>query len=166
MKNKKTQIIIWFIFSVYLALLIKVILFKYPIDMIITILKSDEIPSLSTRLANSNFIPMKSISNFLFKSQNFRISMRNILGNIIAFVPLGFLLPLTFDKISKFRFIILSSFLISLVFEVIQLLTAIGDFDIDDIILNVLGTLCGYLIYLLFNNLRQKCYKTCYREFK
>lgn len=58
--------------------------------MIKEILKGCEIPSLSFRIANSNFIPLKSIFEFLFKSQNIRISVENILGNIIAFAPFGF----------------------------------------------------------------------------
>lgn len=86
MKTKKGKIIISIILLIYLALLVKVILFKYPIYMIMTILKSNEVSPLSFRLSNSNnFIPMKTIFNFLFRSQNVRISMRNILGNIIAF---------------------------------------------------------------------------------
>jgi glycopeptide antibiotics resistance protein len=36
-------------------------------------------------------------------------------------------------------------------FEVIQLLTGIGDFDVDDILLNVIGSICGYIFYLCLN---------------
>lgn len=43
--------------------------------------------------------------------------------------------------------IILTSFILSLMFEVIQLITGIGDFDVDDILLNVIGSICGYIFY-------------------
>lgn len=151
MKTRKGKTIVWLIFLVYLILLIKVILFKYPIDVIMTILKSGEVSPLSFRLSNSNFIPMKTIFNFIFNSESVIISMTNILGNIIAFVPLGFLLPIVFDIKNKFRIVFLSSFFVSLVFEIIQLLTAIGDFDVDDIILNVTGSICGYILYRVLN---------------
>ena len=61
MKTKKGKIVVWISFIIYLALLIKIILFKYPMPMIKEILKGCEIPSLSFRIANSNFIPLKSI---------------------------------------------------------------------------------------------------------
>lgn len=51
---------------------------------------------------------------------------------------------------------ILSSFILSLVFEIIQLLTALGDFDVDDILLNVLGAVLGYLFYQIFTRFMKK----------
>jgi glycopeptide antibiotics resistance protein len=144
MKTKRGKIIVWIIFIVYLLLLVKVILFKYPIVMIREILKGPKIP-LSYRIASSNFMPLKSIFNFLFKGQSIRTSFKNILGNIVVFAPLGFLLPVLTDRKSKFKSIILSSFILSLMFEIIQLLTSLGEFDIDDILLNVFGASLGYL---------------------
>ncbi|HHY42101.1 MAG TPA: VanZ family protein [Thermoanaerobacterales bacterium] len=44
----------------------------------------------------------------------------------------------------------LSAFVLSLMFEIIQLLTAIGTFDVDDILLNLLGAVLGYLFYQIF----------------
>ena len=96
---------------------------------------------------SSNFIPMKTIFYYLFKSDNIVISVKNILGNIIAFMPFGFLLPIATDKINKLKLIVISSFLLSLLFEIIQLLTGLGEFDVDDILLNVLGAVVGYMFY-------------------
>lgn len=79
--------------------------------------------------------------------------MINILWNIIAFVPLGFLLSIVFNEIKKYKCIILSSFFLSLLYELIQLLTALGDFDIDDILLNVFGSICGFVLYRGFTYL-------------
>lgn len=39
---------------------------------------------------------------------------------------------------------------IKLAFEIIQLLTALGEFDVDDVLLNVLGGSLGYLCYRIF----------------
>ena len=147
LQTKKGKIITSFILLIYLLLLVRVILFKYPLTMILAILKSNEISLLKLRLANSNFVPLKTIFYYLFVNRNAAISLRNLLGNIIAFLPLGFLLPVVFSRITKFRVILLSSLALSLTFEVIQLLTGIGDFDVDDILLNMLGSMCGYVLY-------------------
>lgn len=151
MRTKKVKTIVLILFTIYLLLLIKVILFKYPMPMIREILKGSEVSTLSFRILHSNFIPLKSIFTFLFNSKNIRISVKNLLGNIIAFVPFGFLVPVLTDRMSKFKSIIVSSFILSLMFEIIQLLTALGEFDVDDILLNVLGAIFGYLFYQIFS---------------
>ena len=53
-------------------------------------------------------------------------------------------------------FIILSGFFISLTIEVIQLLTKVGCFDVDDMILNTLGAALGYGIYAVCDRIRRK----------
>lgn len=151
MRTKKVKTIVLILFTIYLLLLIKVILFKYPMPMIREILKGSEVSTLSFRILHSNFIPLKSIFTFLFNSKNIRISVKNLLGNIIAFAPFGFLVPVLTDRMSKFKSIIVSSFILSLMFEIIQLLTALGEFDVDDILLNVLGAIFGYLFYQIFS---------------
>ncbi len=64
MKTKKGKTIVLILFTIYLLLLIKVILFKYPMPMIREILKGSEVSPLSFRIAHSNFIPLKSIFTF------------------------------------------------------------------------------------------------------
>src|SRR5690554_2089323 len=102
MNKKKRNIIVHILFTVYLALLIKVILFKYPMFMIREILKSSNTLALSFRVAHgSNFVPLKSIFELLFNNHNIGISLENIFGNIIAFAPFGFLLPLLNYRMNK-----------------------------------------------------------------
>ena len=55
-------------------------------------------------------------------------------------------------------FIILSGFGLSLVVETIQLITKVGCFDVDDLILNTLGAALGYLAFAVCNYLRRKRY--------
>jgi len=150
MKSKRGKISIWILFSIYLLILLKVILFKYPIP-IREILKGHQIP-ISYKIKSSNFIPLKSIFQFLFKGNNIKISLENVLGNIVVFVPFGFLLPTLLDRTNKFKIVVLSSFILSLMFEVIQLFTVLGDFDVDDILLNTIGGILGYLFYKLLTH--------------
>ncbi len=150
MKSKRGKIGIWILFSIYLLILLKVILFKYPIP-IREILKGHQIP-IRYKIKSSNFIPLKSIFQFLFKGNNIKISLENVLGNIVVFVPFGFLLPTLLDRTNKFKIVVLSSFILSLMFEVIQLFTVLGDFDVDDILLNTIGGILGYLFYKLLTH--------------
>ena len=74
----------------------------------------------------------------------------NIAGNIVGFIPLGILFPLLFVGLRRLWRTTLMVFLISLGFEVTQLVTGIGIFDIDDLIQNVTGGIIVYLSIDLF----------------
>ena len=80
----------------------------------------------------------------------------NVFGNVLGFVPYGFILPVITGKMRNGFFIILSGFVISLTIEVIQLLTKVGCFDVDDMILNTLGAALGYGIYAACDRIRRK----------
>ena len=98
-----------------------------------------------------NLVPFESINGVLTHS-NFMYSLRNIVGNILLFVPLGFSFPLRF-KVNKFWKVILLGFFTSCLVEVIQLFTSIRSFDVDDLILNTFGAIIGFILYRLFENL-------------
>ncbi|WP_461205814.1 VanZ family protein [Clostridium sp. DL1XJH146] len=102
---------------------------------------------LSIRIKDSNFIPMKTILYYLGGNQSFGVAKSNILGNIIAFGPFGFLLPIIIDKIKRVKSVVIFSLILSLTFELVQLFANLGEFDIDDILLNTLGAICGYMIF-------------------
>jgi len=79
-----------------------------------------------------------------------KLFYRNIIGNIIMFIPFGFFTSY-YLKLNRKSFIFFLTLIVSLVIETIQL--KIGRaFDVDDIILNMVGSLCGYFIYRLVDN--------------
>lgn len=80
----------------------------------------------------------------------------NVFGNIIAFMPMGFFLPAVTGKRLGSMQILLLVFFFSLAVETVQLLTKLGCFDVDDLILNTLGGLLGYLIYRIYYMLSRK----------
>ena len=92
--------------------------------------------------SSSNFIPFKEMFRYDFGTNLF---IKNVLGNIIMFVPYGFFVSYYLDlkkPLSAFLLILL----VSLSIEITQL--AIGRvFDIDDIILNIAGGMLGFGIY-------------------
>lgn len=73
----------------------------------------------------------------------------NLIGNVVAFIPFGYLLPQLPKKKLGVFFTVLFSLEFSLVVEIIQLITRKGSFDVDDLILNTLGGFVGFIIYKL-----------------
>jgi len=74
---------------------------------------------------------------------------RNVIGNIVLFIPFGFLTSYYLD-LDKKRYNFLLSLLVAVTIELIQL--RIGRaFDIDDILLNIVGSFIGYLLYRLID---------------
>ncbi len=96
-----------------------------------------------------NIIPLKTILLYASSSFNTNIIVTNLLGNILAFVPMGFLVPLVWRKLSGFIKILLVSFAASLAIEIAQYITGAGAADIDDLILNTAGGILGYIFYYI-----------------
>lgn len=71
----------------------------------------------------------------------------NILGNVFAFSPFGFLLPIIDKKYTSFISTLFISVFFSLSVELLQMVSKVGIFDVDDILLNSIGCILGYLIY-------------------
>lgn len=98
-----------------------------------------------------NLIPFKTINSIVISDINLFHKVYNLIGNLIAFMPLSFLLIVKDKKYTKIGNQIM--ILLPLVFfiEVIQLITMVGRFDVDDIILNVGG---GIIFIFLLNKLK------------
>lgn len=69
--------------------------------------------------------------------------------NILAFVPLGFFLPLLSKNQRKesFLFIAGSAMEFTLLIEIVQFALKVGTFDVDDIFLNTAGGIIGFMLY-------------------
>ncbi|MFZ7121112.1 MAG: VanZ family protein [Eubacteriaceae bacterium] len=103
-----------------------------------------------------NLIPFKTILQYLMNTSSIRAIIVNIAGNIAAFLPMGFLLPLVWDKCRNFKICCLIILMATICIEVLQYITGAGASDIDDVILNCLGGMLGY--FLLFNTLMKTKY--------
>ena len=104
--------------------------------------------------ANMNLKPFYTIDNYLNvilnnpDSSYFTKCILELFGNILLFIPAGWLLPKIFPIFRRiFRFLAIT--LGSIIFiETFQLFTLLGHFDVDDIILNLLGMMLGYILYI------------------
>lgn len=109
--------------------------------------------------SSNNFIPFKEMFRYKLGSALF---FKNVLGNLIMFLPFGFFVAYTLRPSSK-KLVVLLSLLASLTIETVQL--AIGRvFDVDDIILNTLGGFLGGLIFYFVNKVKLKAPKFCQKE--
>ena len=107
-----------------------------------------------------NLTPLKEIKRFMKyiwdNDALGRVARLNIFGNIIAFIPFGIYLPYTSESKLGFISTFLYTFSLSLTIELVQLITKVGSCDVDDIILNALGGVIGYLVWYIYTKLRKK----------
>ncbi len=104
-----------------------------------------------------NLQPFKEISRFFTYREiiGFRGFVINLFGNILAFMPWGFMVPIIRKRPYKFVYTAVSTFLLSLCIETIQLVTRVGSFDVDDLILNTAGGIAGFIVYFIVNSVRR-----------
>ncbi|MFI3230757.1 MAG: VanZ family protein, partial [bacterium] len=136
------------LFNIYLVLLILIVLLKFDGTLNFSYVKAIRQSLLESSELNINLILFDTIKPYLNMISH-QFAFKNIVGNILAFVPLGFFMSILF-----FRKNIIKTFfggvLVILFIESIQLVTKIGFFDVDDILLNSIGILIGYIISLVF----------------
>lgn len=98
--------------------------------------------------SSSNFIPFKEMFRYKIGT---RLFIKNIIGNIIMFMPYGYMVGY-YLKLKKPDFVVVLTLVVSICIETIQLV--IGRvFDIDDIILNLIGGIVGAYIYTIFHKI-------------
>lgn len=141
-KSKRIKIV----FFIYIAIVIKVIIFKYPWEDLKAIADTWEKGVILEGLDTANFTLFKTIKMYINYSYMLN-SFENLAGNIVVFVPFGFLLPYVQKGAAKFPVLLLNAFLFVLGIEVFQLFSAFGAFDVDDILLNCFGASIGWVIY-------------------
>jgi len=91
-------------------------------------------------------IPMFSTVGFVKQTILWKTIIINIFGNILIFVPFGFL-GIVFPKLNQFWSLILDFLFAIIILESFQYFTRLGVFDIDDVILNTVGVAIGFWIY-------------------
>lgn len=134
---KIIQIISWGVFVIYLIALVYFLFF------------SEQLGRVPSNEYKYSLMPLKEIRRYLmyWREIGVRNVMLNLLGNVICFVPFGFVLPIISRSQRRGYKILLLSFLCSLLVELIQLVSKVGSCDVDDIILNTFGGMLGFFIF-------------------
>ncbi len=134
------------LFVLYVLIIIRLIVFKYPYSELQEIINTWQKNVILEGLDTANFIPLKTIKMYIRYYGQLN-SFENLFGNILIFVPFGYLLPMTFERCRRFWCALGLTFLFVAGIEVFQLFSAFGAFDVDDILLNCLGSGIGYGVY-------------------
>lgn len=102
-----------------------------------------------------NLVPFQEIKRFWnYRKMLGLVSFANLIGNILVFVPFGFFMPMA----SRYRSFILTmtySLGLSILVEAFQFVSRVGSFDVDDIILNTIGGIIGYILFVICNTIRR-----------
>ena len=103
-----------------------------------------------------NLTLFKEITRFIRYRHllGFKEVIINISGYVIAIIPIRYILPKLHTKKLNRILVVIHCFLLSLLVEVIQLVFRLGCFDVDDLFLNTLGGLLGYLTYFIIKTIR------------
>ena len=108
-----------------------------------------------------NTIPFHTISEML-STQKLSVSVKQIVGNVAIFVPLGGLAPMLFKKMNNLLRILMLGIAVSGTVEVVQfVIDAVTRYpnraaDIDDVLLNIVGVLIGFIIQKNWKKISRK----------
>lgn len=137
----------WLFFIGWWLLLIKFILFKHQTYVYVNYFR-DAFPdyTLQKGWASANMVPFRNIINIIRHSELYTFRFGNITGNILGFVPAGFLCSLIFmHKRQPMQSLFLCG-TASVLFEITQWFLGIGIMDVDDLVLNLMGTYLGAIM--------------------
>lgn len=139
------------IFIIYCVILSLLLLFKFNFSINDIMEKIESVSQSRQQGAwNINLIPFQTISSQLHRLNSIpMIVVKNLVGNIVIFVPFGFLLPMGYERMRKCYKTFLAGLIYILIIELIQFVCMLGAFDVDDILLNSIGVLCGFVGFKL-----------------
>ena len=132
----------------------RVLLVAYVALLIFFVFFSDELGrKTGTIVRRMNTHPFHEIKRFwdMRYTYGWKTTLMNLGGNILIFAPFGFLIPMSSkNKVTRNFFVVtLLAIMFSGAIEVVQIITKVGAFDIDDIILNTAGAILGYIVYAI-----------------
>ena len=143
------------VFFIYIAVVVKVIIFKYPWAELQAIMAGWEKDVILEGLDTANFTLFKTIKMYIKYSYMLN-SFENLVGNVVVFIPFVFLLPYIQPRCRHFMALLVNAFLFVVGIEVFQLFSAFGAFDVDDILLNCVGAAFGWIAYVEWEAFRKK----------
>ena len=108
---------------------------------------------------SNNFVPFREILRYEFGSKYF---IWNVVGNMVIFIPFGFIVSRILDskKLTKPLFL---TFVASLTIELVQMYIG-RSFDVDDILLNCVGGIVGFLLYIALSAVRKHLPRVLQRD--
>ena len=105
-----------------------------------------------------NLVPLKEITRYFryYRTLGMPLFLINIVGNMVAFMPFGFFLPIISRRSRKWYNTVSFGLIFSLILETLQLIFKVVSFDVDDMLLNTVGAGLGFLVYRTVQRTRVK----------
>ncbi len=149
--KKKIRIIGWILFIIYILLLIYFLFLSEEYGR----------KDFAQRDYQYNLVLFQEIRRFWVYRERvgYLAAFLNLAGNVIGFLPFGFILPVIGKRMKNGFLVTVCGFCLSLFVESMQLIFKVGSFDVDDLLLNTLGTVLGYLAFLICNRIRRWIYE-------
>ena len=144
----KSEAAVW-LFAFYLILVLMLTTFRntyFPWNLTF---------NLHRPLSEINFVFLKETWK-MYHAQSRLDFVYNSFGNVLCFVPFGFLSPFVFSKKQTFGRVLLAGLIFSLFIETMQFLLETGVSDIDDVFFNSCGAAIGYFLYWVVMLIRRK----------
>lgn len=149
-EHRTVRAILWVFLVITMLVLTRYILFKRPPHYYKDFFVGGRnVQVIKKGWRRANVTPFYMIRSMLRYESNEMTMYKNIGGNIVGFIPLGLLFPLLFSNLRRWWKTTILIFGISLSFEITQLITGWGMFDVDDLILNTTGGFLGYLFFMI-----------------
>ena len=144
--KKRRSAVRYISFAAYCALMLVLLFWRSPYD--------ETQPYWELIAHNHNAVPLATIRHqiglFLTGRPLYvRFAVVNLVGNVVMFVPLGFMLPWVFPALRRLWKTLLTTAAVIAAVELIQLFTLRGHGDVDDLILNTVGAAIGYGVWRL-----------------
>lgn len=134
-------------FAIYICFLLKVTFFPIPIQ-------KETVLGLQNASLEYNFIPLHSIGRIISENMEFpKILFLQICGNLLLVFPVGVYLPLVSKKYQSAKRMFITVLFLGIAIELAQhMLNMVVSFhyrsvDVDDVILNTLGGMIGYIVH-------------------
>lgn len=156
MKEKRNTIIKYVAFGLYAVAMVILLFDRHPLNSYGT-MSYWEILSFRT-----NFIPLKTVAQYVryFIDGSLRTTaIINLGGNVGMFIPLGLFLAAIWKKLRRFLPHLFTTAVIIIAVELIQLFTLTGSADIDDLLLNVVGSAIGFGVYKVYEKIKDHIIK-------
>lgn len=136
--RKAIHVILRVLFVIYLVMMVYFLFFSE---------RFGRVPSDSYHY---NLKPFTEIGRYLSYIDTIGLTnvLINLLGNVVCFMPLGFMLPVLSQRRWKGIRTTLLCCLASVIVELTQLVSKLGSCDVDDVLLNTLGGFLGYILFL------------------
>ena len=146
--KKKIRIIGWILFIIYILLLIYFLFLSEEYGR----------KDFAQRDYQYNLVLFQEIRRFWVYRERvgYLAAFLNLAGNVIGFLPFGFILPVIGKRMKNGFLVTVCGFCLSLFVESMQLIFKVGSFDVDDILLNTIGGVLGYIVFSICNLIRRR----------